>query len=154
MRNVYDFVGLPPFDILQGDATPKNTREYVPMGEGTRARLKEFYAPHNARLYQEKELVPEPVTITVGHEVGVFLRGTQAKGFMGLRVTNCGVFVAAKCNEKAANCVFLQFALLNSPLPCDTTAPVDQVVVDCARVLTRPSAGPRSAREPAPARRL
>ena len=85
---------------------------------------------HNARLYQEKELVPEPVTITVGHEVGVFLRGTQAKGFMGLRVTNCGVFVAAKRNEKAANCVFLQFALLNSPLPCDTTAPEVDYIAD------------------------
>ena len=52
MASVYDFVGLPPFDILQGDATPKNTRDYVPMADATKARLKEFYAPHNARLYR------------------------------------------------------------------------------------------------------
>jgi len=78
MSSVYKFVGLPPFDILQGDPTPRNTRDYAPMADvrtfphvdsgklvvlrfltahadnlqATKERLKKFYAPHNARLYQ------------------------------------------------------------------------------------------------------
>ena len=47
------FVGLPNFDIVEvGDATPKNTRDYTPMGAQTKERLTKFFAPHNARLYE------------------------------------------------------------------------------------------------------
>lgn len=53
MASVYSFVGLPSFDIVGvGDATPKNTRDYKPMPDEARERLRKFYAPHNARLYE------------------------------------------------------------------------------------------------------
>ena len=74
MAAVYDFVGLPPFDIVggaplssslrrntrgaqalamcAGDPTPKNTRDYEPIGAEMQARLRKFYAPHNRRLYE------------------------------------------------------------------------------------------------------
>ena len=53
MTSVYSFVGLSSFDIVEiGDATPKNTRDYKPMAADTRERLRKFYAPHNARLYE------------------------------------------------------------------------------------------------------
>ena len=53
MSSVYSFVGLPPLDFAEvGDATPKNTRDYKPMADATRERLQNFYAPHNARLYE------------------------------------------------------------------------------------------------------
>jgi hypothetical protein len=42
------FLGLPPAGSVQLEA--RNTRRYPPMAEGTADRLRQYFAPHNARL--------------------------------------------------------------------------------------------------------
>jgi hypothetical protein len=42
------FLGLDPAGSVRLEA--RNTRRYPPMAEGTAARLREYFEPHNARL--------------------------------------------------------------------------------------------------------
>jgi hypothetical protein len=42
------FLGLPPAGSVKLEA--RNTRRYPPMEEGTAARLKQYFEPHNRRL--------------------------------------------------------------------------------------------------------
>jgi hypothetical protein len=46
---VLAFLGADPFELA--DFPPIFEREYAPMQAGTRARLEEYFAPHNERLY-------------------------------------------------------------------------------------------------------
>ena len=55
MSSVYNFVGLPPFDILQGDPTPRNTRDYASMADvRTFPHVDKLVAPnfHNGTCWQ------------------------------------------------------------------------------------------------------
>jgi hypothetical protein len=45
-----EFIGLPPH--RPRDLTAKNARSYTPIPGPLRARLREEFAPHNARLYE------------------------------------------------------------------------------------------------------
>ncbi len=46
---VLDHLGAPPYELP--DYPPIFEREYAPMAPETRARLSEYFAPHNERLY-------------------------------------------------------------------------------------------------------
>ncbi|CAN0426644.1 unnamed protein product [Ectocarpus sp. 8 AP-2014] len=50
MDGVFEHVGLPPSPVE--DKAPKNHRDYPPMDEGVRRRLRDFYAPYDAALRQ------------------------------------------------------------------------------------------------------
>lgn len=50
LEDVFDYLALPPHDIVDLDA--KNTRKYEPMPEDCRRALQEFYAPYNAKLFE------------------------------------------------------------------------------------------------------
>ncbi|CAM9888508.1 unnamed protein product [Ectocarpus sp. 4 AP-2014] len=50
MEDVFEHVGLPPSPVE--DKAPKNHRDYPPMDEGIRRRLRDFYAPYDAALRQ------------------------------------------------------------------------------------------------------
>ena len=47
---MFDFLGLPPHDII--DTQAKNTRKYEALDEGMKARLAAFYAPFNRKLFE------------------------------------------------------------------------------------------------------
>ncbi len=48
LPRIFTFLGLAPADL---DIAPAETPPYPPMPEGARARLVEYYRPHNAQLY-------------------------------------------------------------------------------------------------------
>ena len=48
MAHVFNFLGVEHHDVQ--DTGSKNAREYAPMRPETRARLLQFYAPHNRAL--------------------------------------------------------------------------------------------------------
>ncbi|CAN0115343.1 unnamed protein product [Ectocarpus sp. 13 AM-2016] len=50
MDDVFEYVGLPPSPVE--DKAPKNHRDYTPMDEGVRRRLRDFYAPYDGALRQ------------------------------------------------------------------------------------------------------
>ncbi len=50
LDEVFRFIGIPPIDVT--DLDPKNTRNYSSLGEATRERLQNFYAPHNEMLFE------------------------------------------------------------------------------------------------------
>ncbi len=50
LTEVFTFLGLPPFPISK--FVRKNSYNYEPMLPGTRAKLIEFFRPHNLRLYE------------------------------------------------------------------------------------------------------
>lgn len=49
LNSVFEFISLPPSDIE--DVEPKNARNYSEMSPQARARLEEFYAPYNEKLF-------------------------------------------------------------------------------------------------------
>ncbi len=50
LRSVFAFLGLPPAEIRTGEQ--HNRQDYAPMHPDTRARLQDYFAPHNTRLYR------------------------------------------------------------------------------------------------------
>lgn len=48
MDSVFEHVGLPPCPVE--DKAPKNRRQYLPMDQAIRQRLREFYAPYDEAL--------------------------------------------------------------------------------------------------------
>lgn len=48
MEGVFEHVGLPPSHVE--DKAPKNRRDYPPMDEAVRRRLRGFYAPYDDAL--------------------------------------------------------------------------------------------------------
>ena len=48
MDGVFEHVGLPPSPVE--DKAPKNRRDYPPMDEAVRRRLRAFYAPYDDAL--------------------------------------------------------------------------------------------------------
>lgn len=49
VNEVFEFIQLPPSDIT--DIEAKNTRKYEPITPEMRAKLEEFFAPYNQRLF-------------------------------------------------------------------------------------------------------
>jgi hypothetical protein len=48
LNGTLEFLGLPPAGAVRLE--PRNTRRYPPMAQGTMARLRDYFAPHNRRL--------------------------------------------------------------------------------------------------------
>jgi len=48
LNDTLGFLGLPPAGSVRLEA--RNTRRYPPMNEATASRLREYFAPHSARL--------------------------------------------------------------------------------------------------------
>lgn len=48
MDGVFEHVGLPPSPVQ--DKAPKNRRDYPPMGDAIRQRLRDLYAPYDDTL--------------------------------------------------------------------------------------------------------
>jgi hypothetical protein len=48
LNATFDFLGLPPAASVSLEA--RNTRKYPPMSDGTAARLRDYFEPHNRRL--------------------------------------------------------------------------------------------------------
>ena len=57
MEKVYDFIGLPPQHVLENHE-PRNARNYEPITQETRARLKAFYQPYNEKLVEVLGSIP------------------------------------------------------------------------------------------------
>jgi hypothetical protein len=50
LRKVHSFLGLPPLDCQELPALNQGSYK-APMNPETRARLREYFRPHNERLY-------------------------------------------------------------------------------------------------------
>jgi hypothetical protein len=58
LNRTLGWLGLPP--LAEARTEPRNTRRYPPMASETAERLREYYAPHEARLQALLAAAPAP----------------------------------------------------------------------------------------------